>query len=182
MEEIIKPINGYPGYYVSNLGNVYSEWIQIYKKGRRGAIGMRTDFKKKLKEIRSSSRSIVGLNKNGKKKVFRIHRLVLEAFVGKRPKNMEACHFPDAYTGNNRLDNLRWDTKKANYADRIKSGNDNSGERNGSSILKTKDVIKILELRKNNLKIKKIALLFNMSYMTIYNICNNKSWRHIKRG
>lgn len=36
---------------------------------------------------------------------------------------MEACHFPDPDLNNNRIENLRWDTKSANMQDRIIHGN-----------------------------------------------------------
>lgn len=51
-----------------------------------------------------------------------IHKLVLEAFVGPRPAGMQACHFPDQSGTNNRLSNLRWDTPKANAAERRSPG------------------------------------------------------------
>lgn len=47
-----------------------------------------------------------------------VHRLVLETFVGPCPEGMEACHAPDYEPANNRLCNLRWDTPKANSADK----------------------------------------------------------------
>jgi hypothetical protein len=46
-----------------------------------------------------------------------VHRLVLEAFVGPCPEGMEACH-RDRDVTNNHISNLRWDTPKANAADR----------------------------------------------------------------
>lgn len=48
----------------------------------------------------------------------KVHRLVLEAFVGPCPDGMEACHGNDV-PGDNRLENLRWDTKRANHADKV---------------------------------------------------------------
>jgi hypothetical protein len=48
---------------------------------------------------------------------FRLHVLVLEAFVGLRPEGMQACH-RDNDKSNNRLSNLRWDTPSGNIADR----------------------------------------------------------------
>ena len=48
-----------------------------------------------------------------------VHRLVLEAFVGPAPDGMEACH-NDGDPTNNRLDNLRWDTRSANNTDAVR--------------------------------------------------------------
>ncbi|WP_313591914.1 LuxR C-terminal-related transcriptional regulator [Agrobacterium cavarae] len=46
-----------------------------------------------------------------------VHRLVLEAFRGPCPPDMEALHIDDTPT-NNSIDNLQWNTKKANGAAR----------------------------------------------------------------
>lgn len=57
-----------------------------------------------------------------------IHTLVLEAFIGPRPDNMEACHW-DGDPANNRLDNLRWDTHANNVADTVRHGRTTRKER-----------------------------------------------------
>lgn len=49
------------------------------------------------------------------------HRLVLLAFVGPAPKGQEGCH-ADGNPLNNRLDNLRWDTRSGNVQDSIRHG------------------------------------------------------------
>lgn len=50
-----------------------------------------------------------------------VHHIVLEAFVGPCPEGMEGCH-NDGDPTNNRVDNLRWDTRKANREDSIRHG------------------------------------------------------------
>ena len=63
----------------------------------------------------------VMLSKEGKTKRHLVHRLVLAAFV--RPPTVGECamHMNDCPT-DNRLDNLRWDTMKANSRDMIAKG------------------------------------------------------------
>jgi excisionase family DNA binding protein len=51
----------------------------------------------------------------------RVHRLVLEAFIGPCPENREACH-ADCDTHNNELSNLRWDTHPENMMDSARMG------------------------------------------------------------
>jgi len=58
---------------------------------------------------------------SGKKYTKRVHRLVLEAFVGPAPKGMVCCHWNGDPT-DNRLSNLRWDTPKANQSDSVRHG------------------------------------------------------------
>jgi len=51
-----------------------------------------------------------------------IHRLVLEAFVGPCPPGQEACH-GNGNPADNRLSNLRWDTRMENVRDTARHGN-----------------------------------------------------------
>ena len=46
----------------------------------------------------------------------RVDHLVLDAFYGPRPKGLESCHWDDD-SANNDIDNLRWDTHRANKFD-----------------------------------------------------------------
>jgi hypothetical protein len=50
-----------------------------------------------------------------------VHRAVLEAFKGPCPPGMEACHYNDVGT-DNRIENLRWDTRKGNKRDEVRNG------------------------------------------------------------
>lgn len=59
--------------------------------------------------------------KRGKAHHRLVHRLVLEAFVGPCPEGMEACHW-DGDPTNNRLENLRWDTRSENHRDAARHG------------------------------------------------------------
>lgn len=52
----------------------------------------------------------------------RVHRLMLEAFVGLCPPGMEALHWNDI-PDDNRLDNLRWGTSSENSFDLVRNGN-----------------------------------------------------------
>ena len=56
-----------------------------------------------------------------KPKIARVHRLVLEAFVGPCPDGMEGCH-NDGVPTRNHLGNLRWDTQSENMYDRVRHG------------------------------------------------------------
>ena len=120
--ETWKPIPGYEGLYeVSDHGRVRSlDRRYIRADGiatrRRGRI---------LKPvINGSGRHQVYLCAPGEKqKPQQVHRLVLTAFVGPCPEGMEACHSNDVPT-DNRLANLRWDTRSANMDDRVRNGRD----------------------------------------------------------
>ena len=56
-----------------------------------------------------------------KRRMVRVHILMLETYVGPRPEGYEACHNNDIKS-DNRLSNLRWGSKASNYADRTRNG------------------------------------------------------------
>lgn len=60
----------------------------------------------------------VGLSKDGKQQRHYVHKLVLMAFAGARPDEMQACHGPGGSLDNRWPENLRWDTKRANEVDK----------------------------------------------------------------
>lgn len=107
--ELWKPIPGYEGLYeVSNMGRIMS----LPKRGRYAEI---------LRASHVRGYLVVGLHKDGRQLTKSVHRLVLEAFVGHCPEGMEACHYNDERT-DNRLVNLRWDTRSENRKDNIRNG------------------------------------------------------------
>lgn len=71
---------------------------------------------------------VVTLSRDGKPKTMRVHRIVLEAFVGPCPPGQQACHANDN-ASDNRLENLRWDTSRANCADRQRNSGHYLGDR-----------------------------------------------------
>ena len=106
-EEHWRLVVGYEGLYeVSDLGRVRS-----LRKGR-------------LLALNSGSRGYVArtlVGADGKKRYTNVHRLVLEAFVGLCPDGFECCHNERDPT-NNRLTNLRWDSRASNALDKVEHG------------------------------------------------------------
>lgn len=80
-------------------------------------------------QLRSTHLRVALCGKKVKPEPRWIHRMVLEAFVGPCPDGYEACHDNDVGS-DNRLANIRWDTKSENRKDvwRI-------GLRNGTKML-----------------------------------------------
>jgi len=171
-KEVWKTIKDYPEYEISNWGNIRS-W-------KNGVYGIRSRPKrlKPAKDLHGYFRAAI--SKNNKSHTKKLHRLVLGAFVGPCPDGMEACH-NDGNPGNNNVENLRWDTRKNNQADRKKHGTINSakGERQGSAKLKDSDVIKIREMAKRGLYQVIIAERFNICIASVARIVHRKTWRHI---
>lgn len=97
MKEIWKNIKDYEGLYqVSNLGNVKS---------------LKTN--KCLYYSKSKNYLRVGLNKNGIRRGYSIHRLVAQTFIP-NPDNLPCINHKDCNGHNNKVDNLEWCTYKYN--------------------------------------------------------------------
>ena len=118
------------------------------------------------------------LSKNGKVKARFVHRLMLFAFVGPCPKDMEACH-NDGNSLNNNLDNLRWDTRQENVRDVDRHGKRAKGEQNGSTKLTTSKVLHIRKLFELGHTRASIARKYKVDFMTIHYIITRRNWKHI---
>ena len=96
-KEVIKE-TGYPGYLVSNMGNVYSSKHRngLFKLQTR--ISSRGHYRVKLKSKEA------GFSNGGK--FFSIHRLVWETFMGEIPNGMVIDHI-NGNKGDNYLTNLQ---------------------------------------------------------------------------
>jgi len=118
MTETWIPVVGYEANYeVSSLGRVRS-----VERTVSNGVGLRRVRSRVLEQWhRPDGRLSVNLSLENRQRTTLVHHLVLEAFVGGRPENMEGCH----NNGNpidNRITNLRWDTHAANIADAVQHG------------------------------------------------------------
>lgn len=106
--EVFKPIEGFPGYFVSNLGKVYADykrkgWQEVPSRPNKDGylrVGLR---------ISGIKRSSGSSSNRGKSKSFQrsIHGLVAEAFLGKKPEGYQVDHI-DCIRDHNWVTNLRY--------------------------------------------------------------------------
>lgn len=176
-DEIWKPVVGYEGLYeVSNLGRVRSVGrVVTYRNGRRVHCRSRV-----LKPAEHPAGHLhVILCRVGKHVTAKVHRVVLEAFVGPCPEGMEGCH-NDGNPADNALGNLRWDTHGANMRDRGEHGTGNEGERHGNSTL-TEAVVLEIRQRYASEDITQTALArqYGLRNQHISKIVNRQLWTHI---
>lgn len=165
--EIWKPIVDLEEFYeISNLGNVRSK-IRIGFTN----YGQRTYGGKNVKPFLTSVGYLaVNLTKKGYRKQFHIHKLVLEAFVGKKPDNMEACH-NNGKKNDNSLENLRWDTRKNNHKDQLIHGTKIGNKRKLNFEL-------VKQIRKDEGKYSDLAKKYNISICHLWSIKKNKVWKN----
>ncbi len=174
-KEIWKSISGYEGQYdVSSKGRVRSYWKRV---------GGRTVLCSSPQSIKSQRLSHHGywLVTLSKRKTKKVHRLVLETFIGCCPKGMECCHTNGICT-DNRQENLRWDTHKNNM---VKDGGAKKiigiGEKHLRAKLTNSDVFNIKEMiATHKIQKQKIAAMYHVSPATVSLICSGKTWKHIQ--
>ena len=157
---------GYPNYRVGDDGTVWSK----ARHGQWKQLKPRPDTKNHLMVFLSHAG--VGRNRY-------VHHLVLEAFVGFRPAKMEACHDPDRNPHNNHLNNLRWDSHKANIHDSMRHGTRvcNKGERNPSCKLSWSKVHTMRRQRVCGWTYYELMGEYGVSYATVRSICTHRTWK-----
>jgi hypothetical protein len=169
-DEIWKDALGWEGLYeVSSMGNIRS--IARMNPVNKVLLGGKT-----LKKILGSrGYYVVNLTAKNRRNQYFVHKLVLEAFVGKAPANMEACH-NDGDRLNCSLSNLRWDTRSNNHKDKIKHGTHQIGEKANNVKLSNEVVVAI---RKAKLTSGQAVKMYGLSRTNAKRIVNYKTWRHL---
>lgn len=116
--EVWKDIPNYEGLYViSNYGNIKSV-TRTVRFGR----GFKTYESQYLKYQEDKDGYFrVGLSKNGKKKRYRVNRLVALTFI-KNENNLPVVNHKDGNKQNNYVDNLEWVTNSENDLHAFKTG------------------------------------------------------------
>ena len=106
--EMWLPVSGWEGLYeVSSRGRVKS-------LARMTSLGNRSVPEKILKHNVMKGYHCVTLQYAGKHKVYRVHRLVIEAFGESQPTSEHQVNHIDGDKSNNSIDNLEWVTPKEN--------------------------------------------------------------------
>jgi hypothetical protein len=171
MEDHYKDIDGFPGYRVSREGDIQSCW-------GRGNPKRLTDAWRTLKPVpRRGGYLGVNLHAGGVKVTRYVHHLVLEAFVGQRPPGHICCH-NDGDRLNNRADNLRWDTYRANSEDMLRHGTRLMGSRCNAKLVEG-EVLEIRRLRSGGVPVRELAARYGVTPQNVANIVHRRSWRHL---
>lgn len=178
-----REIGGYPDYRVGSDGSVWSRRrrsaaILSYLGWRRmrlarDAVG-RGAGKTYLKVALSG-----GVDGSPYRGDLYVHHLVLAAFVGPRPVGMEACHQNDEPT-DNRLVNLRWDTRKANAEDAVANSLILRGTKQPAAKLNEDKVAEIRRMSRAGHSYQALARRFGVTRMTVTKIVLRITWKHVQ--
>jgi hypothetical protein len=180
---------GYPRYYVTKGGEVYSTFAKNQhcpprKKPRK--------LKKFLNGKKGEEYWTVVICGDGLNKKRKIGWCVLVAWVSPRPLGMVMCHGPKGRLDDS-LENLSWGTPKKNLGeDKRRDGTDNRGDRHATRKLNSLQVriIRHSYVRYNSrgnavgwkfgLGLKQLAEVFGVSVSVIGRIVNGNSWKCVE--
>ncbi len=175
MKEVWRDIPGYEGWYsMSSLGRV-----------RRDAFACSRTKDGVLKQYYTRRYMSVILTRYGIAKTYRVHRLVLNAFIGPPPTEIHQGNHKDGNTKNNCPSNLEWATPSENKLHAIHvlgKWPDNQGERHPRSFLTDKQIIDIRRRYRRRGSVdsgKSLASEFGTTRGNVSLIVNNKAWHHL---
>ncbi len=141
--EAWKPVVGFPGYEVSDLGRVRS-WLA---RGARTKVRKLDAAPRVMKPRRDArGRLRITFRVELRSRTMLVAAVVLEAFEGPRPRGMLALHWDDN-SSNNKRGNLRWGTSVENEADKARNGNTARGLGHGKAKL-TRERLRLIRTSK----------------------------------
>ena len=117
----------------------------------------------------------VVLSKDGSKKNYLVHQLVLLTFEGPCPEGLEVRHL-NGIRSDNRVENLRYGTKTQNQRDRFTHGTAMFGETHPLAKL-TESQVK--EIRAATRGIRRLNQAYGVSRATIEAIRARRLWKHV---
>lgn len=175
MNKKLKPIPGFPNYFASENGEIYS------MKPSGDSRANRPEKPRLLKKALSSNRYYhVILRKDGKSISKNIAELVLSAFVSSRPLGYFACHGTDGMRVDS-LSNVYWASpRQNNLMDRLRDKTECRGAKHWNAKLNNMQVRVIRRAyswrSKSGLSGAQLANIFNVSTPTISDIVTHKRW------
>lgn len=178
MDEEWMPIPGFGGHYeASNRGRIRVKDRTVSKRHRMGAMITQFYRGRVLNPHKSDKlgHMSVHIGVDGRCFGVGVHRLVLLAFVGPCPPGMEACH-GNGDAGDNRLENLRWDTHFNNNQDRKALGHYAVGEKHHMAKL-TSD--QAMAIRTRAVTKRQAMRDYGISNSQHHRIMKGESWKHL---
>lgn len=176
MSEQWKPIKGYEGFYeISNFGRVKSIKRVVTSKTKNGKPSTKM-LKERILSLQKSTNGYVqvGLSKEKEVRIYRVHRLVADAFIA-NPDNLPEVNHIDEDRTNNNADNLEWCTHEYNNNYGNKPA---KGEKNGMARLNKTQIQEIRRRRASGESLKSIAADYGISLNHVCNISQGKRWAH----
>jgi hypothetical protein len=154
-------LRDFPGYWVNTRGEIgkgrpeHGEWTPLPTR------------------VHPDGHVIIDIRSDGKRKTHKLHILILEAFVGPRPKGFETCHDDDNPLNNN-ISNLRFASHSQNARDAYRNG-----KRTGKRILDAETVIAARVAHAAGEAVCSIARRLRVKRCTVRDAVKRRTWRHV---
>ena len=159
MIEDYRKLREYPMYRIYNTGKIYSEYYKKFIHQHDDNSGY----------LQVTLRGIHG------RKTVKTHILVAKAFIP-NPYNLPEVNHKDCNKYNNKVTNLEW----INKHDNMKYASIYSYKHREELSPLTQDHVRLIPiLLKYGFSIKLIASLYKVGHVTIRNIIQKKTWKHL---
>jgi hypothetical protein len=178
MPAAVRAIPGFPDYYASSSGQIWSAKDPsghnkgLARKRQRGKI--QRHLLKPLGDDYPRVKLFSAEYPQGKKKF--IHRLVCEAWHGSPPSNEHMALHKDGNHHNISATNLYWGTVQDNSEDTVKHEKERKIKR-PNHLLTESQALAIRERLMAGDAFTAVAVLFQVSLRTIYNLADFKVWK-----
>lgn len=122
----IRPIPQCDGYFADNQGGIWSSWNRGASPGKwsAGSVSRKGELLRKVSSrphVRSGHLQVNLKGGLATKVCHAVHQLVASAFFGPPPPKMEVRHL-NGIPHDNRIENLRYGTRKENIRDGVNHG------------------------------------------------------------
>ena len=170
----MKPVPGFPDYFASIDGSVYS-----LKKRAFGDVvpGVPRPLPKR---VDNRGYNCVWLYRDGKVRKINVARVILLTFVGEPSGGMFACHGPNGRLDDS-LENVYWGTPTRNNGqDKRRDGTAIVGERNHKHKLTELQARIVLRCLSFGVAYVPLSKIFAVSRNAIRLIAIGKNWSHLR--
>lgn len=118
------------------------------------------------------------MHDDGRRKAFRVHRLVAKAFIGPCPDGHEVNHI-DGDRTNNHVENLEYVTRAENMRHAVRTGLIARGEKAARVRFTRRDVRKMRDMRRDGALLREIAEKFDTPTAQAWKIVTGQQWAHV---
>lgn len=172
-----KLVDGFPAYRIWEDGKLESCWLNKWHYP-----GMEIEVRWRTVMVGVQKTGYMSANLRGIKASRRthIHRIVLEAFGGRKPGGKVCARHIDGNTRNNHISNLMWGTYKQNEDDKRIHGTWH--ERISNAKLDESSMKIAIEMRTAGSSMESIARRLCVSRTTISRLLSGSTWKHIDKN
>lgn len=178
-EAAVKPCPSYPGYSVTESGEVFTHRRRFgLGKGRGGGVRIDGEYARKLGSWTGhGGYQYVSVATPRGQRAVPVHALLMDAFVGPAPDGQEVRHLDG--TTNNALSNLAYGTPKQNAEDRLRCGVRMEGESHPRAKLTEADVRDIRSRAASGESLRQMARARGLGLTTVKDIVSRRRWSHV---